>query len=234
MGANLRDWTLEYAKPVMRTGLEQLIDSVTPGLPTRLATDQNAHDEHIAALGLAVNEAEEMLADAVLAARTSGRTWTQIADALGIDRAAAQARFSGNAGTITQIGASLVAPSPNNSANAAEQPGARIGPMLGEVRRIQPFKWGKATDLNLVGSYGWHITAVELNQNWTGGVATAVLDDQRWEYAVTSRKRRQPPGGGWELIDGPGVIMGAIHWGRPTGQAVSPGNPEPKVLLGMG
>lgn len=238
MAENLRDWTLEYAKPMIRTGLEHLVDAVTPGLPARLASDPAAHDEHIAALGLAANEAEALLADAVLAARASGRTWSQIADALDIDRATAQARFSGNSPAITQLGAALIV---NDAAAVATDLGAPVagkpaggGPAVGEVRRVQPFKWGKVTDLDLLGSYGWQVTHTELNQNWTAGVGMATLDNQQWEYGVTSRKKKAPAGVGWEMIDGAGIWAGAIYWRRATGKPVRPGNPEPSLLLGGG
>lgn len=228
MAENLTEWAIAYAKPMISTGLEQLVDKVTPGLTGRFASDPNAHDEHIAVLGLAASEADKMLADAVLAARNSGRTWSQIAEALGIDRAAAQARFSADAPAVTQVGASAILPLLDGEAIAASS-GSRVG----DVRCIQFSKWGRVTDLNLLGAYGWRAQAVELTSDWTAGIATAELDTQQWEYAVTKRKKQVPDGLGWTRIEGPGAWTGGIYWGRPTGQSVKPGNPEPKVLLGL-
>jgi hypothetical protein len=225
---NLRDWTLEYAKPMITNGLEHLVDNVTPGLATRLVTDPNAHDELIAVLGLASSEAEAMLADAVLAARTSGRTWSQIADALGIDRATAQARFTANNAEVSKIGTALTSTNADFPAEQAQS----AAPALGSVRRIQNLKWAKANDLNLLGTYGWRVTNVELNSGWTAMVATAELDNQQWEYEVTGRKKKEPAGYGWTQVDGSSGWTTGVFWARPTGQPVKPGSPEPRNIVG--
>ena len=226
---NLREWTLEYAKPMISNGLEHLVDAVTPGLAARFATDPNAHDEHIAVLGLASSEAESMLGDAVLAARNSGRTWTQIAEALGIDRATAQARFSANNAEVTKIGTALTASAPEPQL----EPGQAVSaPTLGSVRRIQNLKWSKSNELNLLGSYGWRVTNVELNSAWTAMIATAELDNQQWEYEVTGRKKKTPPGIGWTQVDGSSGWTTGVFWARPTGRQVMPGNPEPRNIIG--
>jgi len=230
MSDNLREWALEYAKPLLRDGLERLVDSVTPGLPGRLATDAKAHDENLAVLGLAASETEAMLADAVLAARNSGRTWTQIAEALGIDRAAAQARFTGNAHVIVPGGTTtIVATDDADDLNADRTPGFR----LGDVRRVQFSKFGRIADVNLLGTYGWRVISVELTSDWMAAIATVELDNQQWEYQVTSRRKKVPTGNGWQMIEGPGAWAGAVYWGRSTGQPVRPGSPEPKTLLGI-
>jgi len=231
MAENSREWALEYAAPLLRNGLEQLVDSVTPGLPARLAADPAAHDEYLAVLGLVVAESETMLADAVLAARNSGRTWSQIAGALGLDRAAVQARFTGNTPNVTQIGTTLIA-APNDG-DLAPVPAQTPGFRLGDVRRVQFSKFGRVADLNLLGVYGWQVISVELTSDWNGAIATAQLDNQQWEYQVTSRRKKLPEGIGWLPIEGPGAWAGAVYWGRPTGQPVRPGNPEPVALLGI-
>jgi len=225
---NLREWTLEYAKPMISNGMEQLVDRVTPGLAARFASDPTAHDEHIAVLGLASAEAESMLSDAVLAARQSGRTWTQIAEALGIDRATAQARFSANNAEVTKIGTALTPAAPESFS----EPNQTSAPSLGSIRRIQNLKWAKANELNLLGSYGWRVTNVELNSGWTAMIATAELDSQQWEYEVTGRKKKEPQGLGWAQISGSTGWTTGVFWGRPTGQPVLPGNPEPRNIVG--
>lgn len=217
------DWTVEYAEPVLRDGLEQLIDRVTPGLIARLVTDADAHDEQIAVLALAVSEAEELLRDAVIAARMAGRTWTQIAEALGVDRAAAQTRF-----TARDSGAESVNAPETNSALESAAPSIAVG----SRRKLQPIN--RMSEMNLLGPYGWHVVDVGLSTGGHALVCTVELDDQQWEHALTKRKSQTPDGFGWVKVDQiHRAWVGGYYWARPTGIPTLAGNTEPKNVLGL-
>jgi len=222
----LRDWALAYADPMISAGIERLVDSVTPGLNDRLTENVDAHDEQIAILGLAVARSESLLADAVLAARNSGRTWSQIADALGIERVTAQTRFSANSTAASTIGGSVL--SRDNTASELDWPS------LGDIRRVQFYSVGSTSEINLLGTYGWRVQEIDLSTSLEGGIASVELDNQQWEYQITSRKKRSPEGAGWEQIPYTGIVIGGpYYWGRPLGKTVRSGNNNPKTLLGL-
>jgi len=225
MSETQKDWTIQFAQGVFRTGIEQLVDSAAPGLTDRLANDAAAWDELIGVTNLAVIESESLLSETVIAARNAGRTWTQIAAALGISRSDALLRFS--AQTDVPDANNTPTASVTASANEAKDDEVSADSLLSrQVIRDLPF-YGVGP-LNDAGKYGWHSVRVTTNDLVTGVNHLVELDTQQWEHSTrVPRKRREVEG--WQKIKIEGQpLLGVSYWTRPLGIPALPGKPDPQ------
>lgn len=215
-----RDWTIEYAHGLFRTGIEQLVDNAAPGLTDRLANDAAAWDELIGVTNLAVIESESLLRETVIAARNAGRTWTQIAAALGISRGEALTRFSAQTETAN------TGTAPTESATEVSDDAEIADPLLSrQMVRDMPFY--SVDPLNDAGKYGWHSVRVTTNDSITGVNHLMEPDTQQWEHACrVPRKRREVEG--WQKLKVDGPVVGINYWTRPLGIPALPGKPEPQ------
>jgi hypothetical protein len=207
---------VEYAQLQMRNGVEQLIDQVTPGLVDRIAVDPAAHDQLIAVLEVAVVEAETLLKEAVLTARNSGRTWTQIATALGVSRQEAHLRFTAStANAFPSPNPHLVEGKPVEMAN--------LGALqVGSQRRLrdQKIHTGELAEvLNDLGRYGWKITSAAPNATYSAADVSIELTDQRFEYEISRLgRRRAMEAQGWNLVRGTGGMGYVVYFRAVPGE----------------
>jgi len=207
----------------MHDGIERLIDSLTPGTIGRIANDASSFEEVLAVTAMAVDESEELLLDAVTAARSAGYTWTQIGDALGISRQAAQARFTATDEADRKLPA-VASTAPGDSASESSEVDLQA---LGfRNRRLMKLPFVDVEALNQAGKFGWHAVKTTTDGQRTAAHHIIELDDQQWEHAFTRSRKRMSSSDGWERIESP-RRWGISYWARPLGTPVLPGSPDP-------
>jgi len=213
----------------MHDGIEQLIDSLTPGIAGRMATDASAFDDVIAVHDMAVAVTEQLLLETVTAARSAGRTWTQIGEVLGISRQEAQQRFTG----VGAVGNGFSADdelAPNMGIVAATN-STDVASAINTERRIVrglPFSGAKSVAaLNEAGKYGWHSVKAITNEWGTHAIHEVTKDNQQWEHLSTGIFKKMPAG--WIRVDSP-RWWGVSYWTRPLGTPALPGNVDPQTF----
>jgi hypothetical protein len=174
----------------LRASLIQAIAAQDPSLATRLGEDQTAELDLIAITAALAAAADELIGDAVAAARRSDASWARIGAVLGISRQAAQQRFGETEPT----------------------PWAEYGPEAPQppaAMRLTPITTAtEMTELDRVGHQGWH--SVEVGADYHG----VARSDVPWEHERTTLfERPRKTGTNWQRI---GTQFPFVYYARPT------------------
>lgn len=224
VAASATEWTRQYAQEELHDGIERLVDTLTPGNAELLATDAAMFDDVLAVHAMAVSAAEALLLDAVTSARSAGRTWTEIGDALGMSRQEAQARFTG-VGTGSEL-VSAGSATTGVMASTDSDDDAAIQALGLPNRRLLKLPFVDVEPLNRAGKFGWHVVKTTTDRQWTAAHHIIEQSDEQWEHVYTRSRKKLPANEGWMRIDTP-RWWGVSYWVRPLGIPVLPGNPDP-------
>jgi len=208
-----REWTREFAEPLVLNAVTNTLANALPDLKTRIARDPSAYLDLLTVSGMLADEAERVLRENVRHARLAGFSWDAIGESLGIDGVSAQRRFSSS--ELSPVAAISVA--------ASEHLADPDLPPIDTLAITEPglFAGQEIECLNRAGKFGWHAVDQKGNR-WT-----LAFDHRQWQHIFTDDKGT-PYGDGWQRVPG---SKKKVYWARPTNLPILPGNPPMKAFV---